>query len=136
LQSYKKIQIDAEIQAHKDHKVWDQTAQGPQRTIWSDLTQSKLDKDRENKSSEKLGKEIATLESHTCHTCGQAFHDHKHQQVLEGKQADLERAREACQEHTQLLSELEAAHQSLGTLGKPPVMFYDREEDAIHHRST
>jgi DNA repair exonuclease SbcCD ATPase subunit len=55
---------------------------------------------------------------------------------LEGKQADLERAREACSEHTQLLSELETAHTSLGTLGKPPKMFYDREEDAIHHRSS
>jgi DNA repair exonuclease SbcCD ATPase subunit len=135
LEELKKIDIEAEIQAHKAHKVWDQKRKDL-NDLAGQISRTKLDKDRENKSSEKLGKEIATLESHTCHTCGQAFHDHKHQQVLEGKQADLERAREACQEHTQLLSELEAAHQSLGTLGKPPVMFYDREEDAIHHRSS
>jgi DNA repair exonuclease SbcCD ATPase subunit len=135
LEELKKIDIEAEIAAHKAHKVWDQKRKDL-NDLAGQISRTKLDKDRENKSIEKLGKEIATLESHTCHTCGQAFHDHKHQQVLESKQTDLARAREACSEHTQLLSELEIAHQSLGTLGRPPVMFYDREEDAIHHRSS
>ena len=135
LEELKKIDIEAEIQAHKAHKVWDQKRKDL-NDLAGQISRTKLDKDRETKSIEKLGKEIATLESHTCHTCGQAFHDHKHQQVLAGKQADLATAREACQEHTQLLSELETAHTSLGSLGKPPVMFYDREEDAIDHRSS
>jgi DNA repair exonuclease SbcCD ATPase subunit len=135
LEELKKIDIEAEVEAHKAHKVWDQKRKDL-NDLAGQISRTKLDKDRETKSIEKLGKEIATLESHTCHTCGQAFHDHKHQQVLETKQADLERAREACSEHTQLLSELETAHTSLGTLGKPPVVFYDREEDAIHHRSS
>jgi len=135
LEELKKIDIEPEIQAHKAHKVWDQKRKDL-NDLAGQISRTKLDKDRETKSIEKLGKEIATLESHTCHTCGQAFHDHKHQQVLDDKQADLERAREACQEHTQLLSELETAHTSLGTLGKPPEMFYDHEEDAIHHRSS
>ena len=135
LEELKKIDIEAEIQSHKAHRVWDQKRKDL-NDLAGQISRTKLDKDRENKSIEKLGKEIATLESHTCHTCGQAFHDNKHQQVLEGKQADLARAREACQEHTQLLSELEVAHTALGSLGKPPAMFYDREEDAIDHRSS
>jgi DNA repair exonuclease SbcCD ATPase subunit len=135
LEELKKIDIEAEIAAHKAHKVWDQKRKDL-NDLAGQISRTKLDKDRETKSIEKLGKEIATLESHTCHTCGQAFHDHKHQQVLEGKQADLDRAREACQEHTQILSELEVAHTALGTLGRPPAMFYDREEDAIQHRSS
>jgi DNA repair exonuclease SbcCD ATPase subunit len=135
LEELKKIDIEAEIQSHKAHKVWDQKRKDL-NDLAGQISRTKLDKDRENKSIEKLGKEIATLESHTCHTCGQAFHDHKHQQVLEGKQTDLGRAREACSEHTQLLSELETAHSSLGSLGRPPVMFYDKEEDAIDHRSS
>jgi DNA repair exonuclease SbcCD ATPase subunit len=135
LEELKKIDIEAEIQSHKAHKVWDQKRKDL-NDLAGQISRTKLDKDRENKSIEKLGKEIATLESHTCHTCGQAFHDHKHQSVLEGKQADLVGARKACSEHTQLLSELETAHESLGTLGRPPTMFYDREEDAIDHRSS
>ena len=55
---------------------------------------------------------------------------------MEAKQADLDTARANCQEHTTFLSELEVAHNSLGTLGKPPKMFYDKESDAIHHQAT
>jgi len=135
LEELKKIDIDEEIAAHKEHKIWDQKRKDL-NDLAGQISRTKLDKDRETKSIEKLVKEIASLESHTCHTCGQAFHDTKHQQVLETKQKDLVGAREACQGHTQLLSELETAHTALGTLGKPPKMFYDAEEDAIHHRSS
>jgi DNA repair exonuclease SbcCD ATPase subunit len=55
---------------------------------------------------------------------------------LESKQKDLATAREASQEHAGLLAEMEITHRSLGTLGRPPQMFYDKEEDAIHHRSS
>jgi DNA repair exonuclease SbcCD ATPase subunit len=135
LESLQNIQIEDEIAAHKAHKAWDQ-----RRKDFNDLSaqisRTKLDRDRETKTIAKLSKEIETLANHECHTCGQAFHDHKHQQVVAAKQADLDSARAACQEHTQLLAELETAHTALGPLGRPPRMFYDREEDAIQHRST
>jgi DNA repair exonuclease SbcCD ATPase subunit len=95
-----------------------------------------MDIGREEKLAAKLSKEIETLENHECHTCGQAFHDTKHQQVLEGKQTELATARQSGQEFSTLLSELEAAHTALGTLGKPPTMFYDNESDAIQHQAT
>ena len=135
LEELKKIDIEAEIEAHKAHRVWDQKRKDL-NDLSSQISRTKLDVDRENKSIEKLSKEIATLESHTCHTCGQPFHDNKHQQVLETKQKDLAGARTASQEHSTLLSELQAAHDSLGTLGKPPKMFYDNEADAVHHQAT
>jgi DNA repair exonuclease SbcCD ATPase subunit len=135
LEELQKIDIDVEITAHKDHKIWEQ-----QRKDFNDLvsqiSRTKLDLGREQKSITKLESELAQLETHTCHTCGQAFHDSKHQLVMESKQKDLATAREASQEHARLLAEMEIAHASLGTLGKPPRMFYDREEDAIHHRSS
>jgi DNA repair exonuclease SbcCD ATPase subunit len=135
LESLQNIQIEDEIAAHKAHKAWDQ-----RRKDFNDLSaqisRTKLDRDREAKTIAKLSKEIETLANHECHTCGQAFHDHKHEQVVAAKQADLDSARATCQEHTQLLAELETAHTALGPLGRPPRMFYDREEDAIQHRST
>jgi DNA repair exonuclease SbcCD ATPase subunit len=135
LEELKKIDIDAEIEAHKAYKVWDQKRKDI-NDLSGQISRTKLDVDRENKSVEKLSKEIATLESHTCHTCGQPFHDNKHQQVLETKQKDLAGARASSQEHSTMLSELQAAHDSLGTLGKPPKMFYDNEADAVHHQAT
>jgi len=95
-----------------------------------------MDIGREEKLVVKLSKEIETLANHECHTCGQAFHDAKHQQVLDSKQAELATAQQNRQEFSDLLSELQATHDSLGTLGRPPAMFYDRESDAIQHQAT
>jgi DNA repair exonuclease SbcCD ATPase subunit len=135
LEELKKIDIDTEIAAHKDHKVWEQRRKDINE-IASQISRIKLDLGREQKSVAKIESDLAQLESHTCHTCGQAFHDEKHQSVMENKKKDLAEARTAGSEYSRVLSELEIAHTTLGTLGKPPRMFYDAEEDAIHHRSS
>jgi DNA repair exonuclease SbcCD ATPase subunit len=135
LKSLQNIQIEAEIRAHKDHKAWDQKRKDINE-LSSQISRVKLDIGREEKLVAKLSKEIETLENHECHTCGQPFHDSKHQQVMEGKQKDLAAARASGTEYAGLLSELQVANESLGTLGKPPKMFYDKESDAIHHQAT
>ena len=135
LAALQNIQIEVEIQAHQDHKAWDQKRKDINE-LSSQISRVKLDIGREDKLAAKLSKEIETLANHECHTCGQPFHDSKHQQVLEAKQAELATSRESCTEYTTLLSELQTAHDTLGVLGKPPKMFYDNEEDAIQHRAT
>ena len=135
LKALQTIQIEVEIQAHTDHKVWDQRRKDINE-LSSQIARVKLDIGREEKLAAKLAKEIETLENHECHTCGQPFHDSKHQQVMEAKQADLVSARESGTTYSTLLSDLETAHTALGTLGKPPVMFYDNEADAVHHQAT
>jgi DNA repair exonuclease SbcCD ATPase subunit len=135
LAALQNIQIEDEIQSHKDHKEWDQKRKDINE-LSVQISRVKLDISREEKLVAKLSKEIETLENHECHTCGQAFHDSKHEQVLESKQKDLATARASGAEFSTLLSELETAHTALGTLGKPPKMFYDRESDAIQHQAT
>ena len=135
LKALQTIQIEDEIAAHTDHKAWDQKRKDINE-LSGQISRVKLDISREDKLATKLSKEIETLENHECHTCGQAFHDSKHQQVLEGKQTDLATARASGAEFSTLLSELETAHTALGTLGKPPAMFYDKESDAIQHQAT
>ena len=135
LASLQNIQIEVEIQAHKDHKDWDQKRKDINE-LSSQIARVKLDISREEKLVAKISKEIETLANHECHTCGQPFHDSKHQQVMEAKQTDLATARESCTTYSTLLSELETTHDSLGTLGKPPKMFYDKESDAIQHQAT
>jgi DNA repair exonuclease SbcCD ATPase subunit len=135
LDELQKIAIDEEIQAHRDHAAWDQ-----RRKDFNDLqgaiSRAKLEVQREEKTIKKLEAEILALEGHQCHTCGQAFHDEKHQQVLENKQKDLADARAKCQQDSATVSEIQTAIAQLGEIGRPPTMFYDREEDAIHHRAT
>jgi DNA repair exonuclease SbcCD ATPase subunit len=135
LKALQNIQIETEIQSHKDNKAWDQKRKDINE-LSTQISRVKMDIGREDKLAAKLSKEIETLENHECHTCGQAFHDSKHQQVLESKQADLATARQSGTEFSTLLSELETAHDSLGPLGKPPTMFYDKESDAIQHQAT
>jgi DNA repair exonuclease SbcCD ATPase subunit len=135
LEELQKIDIEVEIQSHKDHAAWDQ-----RRRDFNDLSgaisRAKLDLQREQKSADRLAKEITTLESHTCHTCGQAFHDAKQGIVLKSKQKELTEAINQVSVHTQTLSELQTASDAIGVLGQPPKMFYDREQDAIAHRAT
>ena len=135
LKSLQEIDIDVEIQAHRDHKLWDQKRKDI-NDLAGAISRVKLDLGREEKNIAKLVKDIAALENHTCHACGQDLHDSKHEEVLAGKQQDLATARANAHTHADELAHLESAHKDLGTLGKPPKMFYDREEDAIQHRAT
>jgi len=135
LKALQNIQIEVEIQAHKDHKEWDQRRKDINE-LSTQISRVKMDISRDEKLAAKLSKEIETLKNHECHTCGQAFHDTKHQQVLEGKHTELAMAQQSGTEFNTLLSELETAHTTLGLLGRPPTMFYDKESDAIQHQAT
>jgi DNA repair exonuclease SbcCD ATPase subunit len=134
LDELQKINIDEEIQAHKNHAAWDQ-----RRKDFNDLqgaiSRAKLEVQREEKTIKKLETEIDALERHQCHTCGSPFHDAKHQQVLENKQKDLADARTKCQEDNATVSEIQTAITQLGDIGRPPKTFYDLESNAIEHRA-
>jgi DNA repair exonuclease SbcCD ATPase subunit len=135
LASLQEIDIDLEIQAHKDHTAWDQKRKDINE-LTTQISRVKLDISREEKIINRLLAEIKTLDNHECHSCGQPFHDSKHKQVLETKQKELTTSQVSNKEYSELLSELESMQKSLGVLGKPPKMFYDKEEDAIQHRAT
>jgi DNA repair exonuclease SbcCD ATPase subunit len=135
LSALQEININAEIVAHREHTAWDN-----RRKTFNDLqgklSRAKLEVQREEKTIKKVSDEIISLEAHTCHTCGQAFHDAKHEKVLAGKQSDLADSRTRCAEQSTEVSEIENELDDIGEIGRPPVMFYDKEEDAIHHRAT
>jgi DNA repair exonuclease SbcCD ATPase subunit len=135
IEELQKIDIQAEIQAHQAFKTWDQTRKDLNE-LSTAISRTKMDLDREEKNITKLSKDIASLENHTCHTCGQAFHDQKHQQVLGSKQGELSAAVQAKEEHATLLGELQLAHTGLGKLGPRPETFYEKESDAIHHQAS
>lgn len=135
IEELQKIDIQAEIQAHQAFKTWDQTRKDLNE-LSSAISRTKSDLGREEKAISKISAELVSLESHTCHTCGQEFHDEKHQQVLGQKQKDLAGAKSAQESHSATLAELQQALSGLGELGPRPVMFYDKESDAIHHQAT
>jgi len=135
LDELNKLDIENELKAHKDLAVYKQKSKDI-----SDLTElirrSKLDMSREQKDIKKLELEIQSLENHTCHSCGQAFHDEKQEQVLLGKQKSLADAKLQNSKTTNDLAKLEDALKSMGELTKKPQVYYDNESDAFEHKSS
>ena len=129
------IDIEAELLAHQELTAYN-TKSKQINDLNGYITRGRLDEKRELKQVEQLKAEIASLENHTCHSCGQAFHDERQEKLLEDKRRALqEAALQVLATNTQIL-ENEAALAALGELGAPPTVFYDRESDAFEHRSS
>jgi len=130
-----KVDIETELQSHQALSEYNVKKKAiADLTSW--IKRCELDDAREKKDIEKLKSEIASLEKHTCHSCGQAFHDSKHEQVLEAKRKSLsEAAMQALSTNGQWMEHTDALRE-LGALGTQPQVFYDQESDAYEHRSS
>ena len=129
------IDIDAEVQAHRDleafhikKKAIDEANRYIRQIAADDVKQQKL--------LDKLRTEIAALDDHKCHSCGQDLHDNKQDELKQAKEALLqETALQLLANNTQ-----KQEHQdtliNLGDLGVAPTVFYDTLEDALNHRNT
>jgi len=129
------IDIDAEIAAHRALDIYNQ-----RRKDINDLTAAikrcTLDQQRETKDIERIEKEITALENHSCHSCGQAFHNDRQEQLLTDKKQALTEAQAQLASTTEQSQELTKAVAEVGELGTQPQVFYDREADAVEHRAT
>jgi DNA repair exonuclease SbcCD ATPase subunit len=130
-----KIDIEAELNTHQslaDYAVKKQAIDELKKYI----AQNERDQAREQKAIDKLKADIASLEDHKCHSCGQDLHDNNHEELLSSKKAEMqEAALNALSANTQYIENTDALAQ-LGELGSKPTTFYDREADAFEHRAS
>ena len=129
------IDIDAEVQAHRDLEAFH-----VKKKSLDDVTRYIRQIDTEdvklNKLLDKLKTEIAALDAHKCHSCGQDLHDDKQDELKQAKQALVqETALQLLANDTQR-QEHENTIAQIGTLGTAPTMFYDSLEQALNHRNT
>jgi DNA repair exonuclease SbcCD ATPase subunit len=129
------IDIDAELAAHRALDTYNNKIKD-----LADLTKAikraELDLAREERTGATLVNEITSLKNHTCHSCGQAWHNEQQDQQLKNKQQLLEQCGEHIVEYKSQIHELNTAIADIGTAGDQPQVFYDKESDAIEHRST
>lgn len=92
--------------------------------------------EREQKTVDKLTKELKTLAEHKCHTCGQEIHDAQHEEILKNKTDQLTEHKETLKEFNEELSSLNEALSLLGDLGDCPSVIYDNLEEALGHKNT
>jgi DNA repair exonuclease SbcCD ATPase subunit len=129
------IDIEAELAAHQLLASYNEK-QKQINDLNSWVRRCELDERREQKLIDQLRTEIASLENHTCHSCGQAFHDSKQENLLEEKRKALqEAALQALATNTQLFEHTDKLKE-LGELGPIPKTFYDNESDAFEHRAS
>lgn len=129
------IDIDAEVQAHRDLDTFHERKKATDDANRY-IRQIAADDVRLQKILDKLRTEIAALDNHKCHSCGQDLHDNKQEEL---KQAKEELVRETA---LQLLANdtQRQGHQDtltqIGELGTAPTVFYDTLEQALNHRNT
>jgi DNA repair exonuclease SbcCD ATPase subunit len=129
------IDINSEIIAHRDLDSYNSKSKEISR-LTSLIKRCELDEVRETKEIEKLKADIASLENHTCHSCGQSFHDDKQIVLLEKKKKDLqETALQALSTNTQWIENTQLLA-DLGELGMCPTVTYDNLEKALNHKNT
>ena len=129
------IDIEKEVAAHKALAEYNQLRKDISE-VTSQLNRARLDQAREEKLRDRLAAEIATLERHLCHACGQEFHDAKHEQVMAAKLKDHEVACAEYDSQTANISVYESALVELGVLGDCPAVQYDSLEEALNHKNT
>lgn len=128
------LDITAELQAHRDLAARNQLVKDLQ-DLRALILRCEQDRARYEKQKIRLEQEISTLEQHRCPSCGQDFHDAKHEQALQQRRAELqESGLEALANEGQWI-ELTGAVQDLGEPGPVPKVFYDTEEAAREHHT-
>jgi DNA repair exonuclease SbcCD ATPase subunit len=130
-----KLDIEAELIAHQDLTRHSQLLKD-RADIEKALARTRTDLARELKSVDKLTKDIAALEDHKCHACGQDLHDDAHETQLTAKQTELDTVSVAITELNEQAIAFDQALIELGMPGPAPRTFYDRESDAFEHRSS
>jgi len=129
------VDIDAEIAAHKELSAYDQKRRDIAE-LNKAIARAEQDQSREEKTITKLKEEIEDLKAHKCYACGQDLHDEKHEEVLAGKETALQEAAQQYLTTNGQWIELTGALKEIGELDVQPKVYYDKEEDAIHHRSS
>jgi len=92
--------------------------------------------EKEQKTLDKLEKELLLLAEHKCHSCGQEIHDDKHETMVSTKSKQVEDSLVAVTDHQNELDSLKEALTMLGELNACPQVSYDNLEEALNHKNT
>ena len=132
LHALKEIDIEAELQAHKDLALYNQQVV-EQAALKREIERLGKEYEKQAKIGEKLDREIDTLKENRCYACGQDFHDDNHEAVLQTKIAAFMSSSDL---ELQLRDDWHAAKALVVELGNQPTTHYKTESDAIKHEHT
>ena len=128
------VDIDAELKLHADLKTWNES-----NNKLRDLNKQKATLEtaisQAQKTLDKYTKELDSLSNKKCHACDQELHDHKHEELTATATANIEDAQRYA---TKVLNDWKKIHdevEAIGELDRPPLPFYEREAEALGHKT-
>ena len=128
------VDIDSEIQAHKDKKEWQK-----QDTEQTNLNKEKASLEssllRAERTHSKYEKELTDIASKKCFTCGQELHDQAHTTILAEKQNDVNESQTYIDGITLQLKDVTNKLDAIGDINGCPKTFYDSSEEAYNHKN-
>ncbi len=127
------VNIEAELQAHKDLKAWEELdtklrgLNKQKATLESAVNQAQ-------KTRDKYAREAEALASKTCPACEQELHDHKHEEMTTIAVQHLEEAQTYFDKVSGDLKKILAEIGSGDMPGKPNT-YYETEAEALGHKN-
>ena len=129
------VDIETEIQSHRDLVEYhDKVKKINEATKW--IKNLLAEMDRENKTQDKLKKEIEDLKNHKCYACGQEIHDTNYNEILDKKQVALEHSVTLWLAAEAQMTGYNTVIHDLSPVGSAPRVIYDTLEKALEHRNT
>jgi len=128
------VDIDQEITAHSELKVWTEkntqstSLRRQKATFESALIQA-------DKTVNKYTQEIQRLADKSCPACEQQLQDHKHTEMTAGAEKNLSDAAEYQANIRKELAAVDSAINEIGDLAHRPNTFYDTEAEALGHKN-
>jgi DNA repair exonuclease SbcCD ATPase subunit len=130
----KNVDIDRELQLHKELKSW-----GEKDTALRNLNKQRATLEsamaQAEKSVKKYAAEVDKLESKTCPACEQSLQDHKHQEMSTTANKALADAASYAEKVGNDLKAVDKAVMDIGKLSRKPITFYETEAEALGHKN-
>ena len=129
------IDIDVEIANQRALVEWSKNNKD-KNSLVSLIAKQMSAVEKEQRTLEKLEKELVALAEHKCHSCGQDIHDEKYETMMSGKVKQVTESKDHVVAQEKELSDLKEALDLLGVLGMCPEVIYDSLEQALNHKNS
>ncbi len=129
------IDIDVEIANQRALVDWSKNNKD-KNSLVSLIAKQMSAVEKEQRTLEKLEKELVALAEHKCHSCGQDIHDEKYETMMSSKVKQVTESKDHVVAQEKELSDLKEALDLLGVLGMCPEVIYDSLEQALNHKNS
>jgi DNA repair exonuclease SbcCD ATPase subunit len=129
------INIEQEIQSHRDLETFHANSKA-RSAAEREIQNLQTNIARLAKTKATLEQDIASLQNHQCHACGQAIHDAKQDEILSARQLSLAETADAIGDYEDDIEAQQDILEQLGPAGTAPRVFYDTLEAALNHRNS